>query len=335
MKLISIIVPVYNIDAYISDCITSILNSTYPEYELIIVNDGSIDSSLEIITKFQKNDSRISIINQDNSGLSVARNNGLDYSNGDYITFIDGDDVISPVYIETLIKLAHKHDADIVIVDYKRFKSQHLNYLSYVESKDEKVMVFKNNISSLEQLYGENGLQFTVSWGKLYVKEIFDDLRFPQKVIHEDEFLAHILLHRSNVTVYSKRKLYYYRIREGSITSSARSINALLNGIEAFIERDIFFRAQNFSSLLFPNSKKLLLLLIELIEIRSISENRSNTALVNTCARLIMTIKKTKSFRLNLAIALLDFSPKISIKLLRLYLFIRKSTHQIKIRYSR
>lgn len=235
---ISIIVPVYKVEKYIDKCIKSILNQTFRDFELILVNDGSPDKCGEICNNYLKIDNRIKVINKENGGLSSARNAGLNIARGEYIGFIDSDDYINKNMYEILYNEAIKNEADITICEFQNV------YENSDEVRD-KLSAFKvfnyNNIEALEQLYKEKSVQFVVSWNKLYKKGIFLDVKYDEGKIHEDEFIIHKLLYKSKKTIFIPVKLYYYLQRENSIMQSKFNKNNL-DFIDALEQRMIFFK---------------------------------------------------------------------------------------------
>ncbi len=212
-ELISIIVPVYNVERYLEKCINSIIAQTYDNIEIILVNDGSTDDSTSIIARFEKVDSRVRSYSQDNGGLSAARNTGIDNAKGRYIAFVDGDDYIHPRMVEILYNNLINTDSDISVCD--------LFWISEEEKTEEyidnNITVF-NGINVLRKMIRDD-LISVVAWNKLYKREIFNSLRYPVGRLHEDEFVIHRILSQCNRSVYSTAKLYYYIRREGSIVA--------------------------------------------------------------------------------------------------------------------
>ena len=213
-KLISVIVPLYNCEKYIKDCLQSILTNTYKNLEIIVVNDGSTDKSLEEAQKVK--DDRVTIITQKNGGLSDARNKGLSLAKGEYINFVDADDVVASDFYEYLVKVLNDFsDADMVVCDLLRFPDRELPIFNDVDSE---TVVLDSMIQKMEHLKN-NGDVFDVQMNKLFKREIFNDIRFPVGLVHEDAYVIFNEMLNCRKLVYLKKKMYGYRTnREGSIT---------------------------------------------------------------------------------------------------------------------
>lgn len=212
--LISIIIPIYNVEKYLKRCVDSVLNQTYSNLEIILVDDGSKDSCSDICDLYSKKDSRIKVIHKINGGLSDARNKGIEIARGSYLGFVDSDDFIHPKMYEILYKNMVKTEADMSICSFKKVYNGEMDDFR------------TNNIFSCTResgyyhLYDQYGLDTIVAWNKLYKKCLFDDIRYPIGKIHEDEFIIHHLIGLCNKIVYTDAELLYYFQREGSITGS-------------------------------------------------------------------------------------------------------------------
>lgn len=212
-KLISVIVPVYNVERYLERCIQSIKSQTYKNLEIILVNDGSGDASGTICEEYAKKDARIQVIHQDNKGLSAARNKGLDLASGSLIIFIDSDDYINVRMIEILYENLTKQNADISICDFRRMSDDEES----METEQNSGHECMSGIEFCHELYRERQVQAVAAWNKLYRIEVFDGARYPEGKSHEDEFLTYQLLYNARKVVYTKAKLYYYIQRPDSI----------------------------------------------------------------------------------------------------------------------
>lgn len=231
MDLISVVVPIYNIDAYLYQCVSSIVGQTYRHLEIILVDDGSTDNAVEICEYFREIDSRIKVISQPNTGLVSARKAGLNAATGEYVFYVDGDDWIEPDCLLHYHRLAVAHGADIVIGDYKRDflgKSEIIRNLIctgvYKRNRIEKE-IFPTMIS--HGPFFNHGIK-TYSWGKLYKRSLILDLQnqVPTEVFFpEDAALVYPAIVESQTIVIGDMALYNYRQRPGSIIRTAYSDN--------------------------------------------------------------------------------------------------------------
>lgn len=220
MPRLSIIVPIYNVEKYLSRCIESILNQTFKDFELILVNDGSTDNCKEICEKYKRMDSRIIVANKKNGGLSSARNLGIDISKGDYIGFVDSDDFIDVHMYEILLNTINAYDSDIVICDYYKVNEYDIKKYEKMKSNNKDIKVENiNNIDVIERIITRD-IKIVVAWNKIYKRSLFDNLRYKEGVICEDEFLAHRIFYKCNKVSIINQKLYYYIQRKGSIINS-------------------------------------------------------------------------------------------------------------------
>jgi len=226
---ISVIVPIYNVEKYLKKCLDSIVNQTYKNLEIILVNDGTKDSSGEIAVEFAEIDKRIIIINQENAGLSAARNSGIEISTGDYISFIDSDDYVSLNYFELLARGAKEFNADIVTCPYEKFTEDEIPKKLDIEeaiipyTKKQVLDIFHFSSSK-----PNNQKSFTnMAWAKLYKRKIFNSLRYPVGRVQEDDAVAHVFYHEADVFAHVKGGLYYYLQRPNSIMGERSKRNAL------------------------------------------------------------------------------------------------------------
>lgn len=238
--LISVIVPIYNVEKYLRDCITSIINQSYTNLQIILVNDGSKDNCINICKEYQKKDNRIIIIDKSNGGLSDARNAGIKMAKGKFICFIDSDDVVNRYYIEYLYNALISQKAQIAICKFGRFSE--IDDLNEKKDRCNKINYNTvNNITACEQIYNKNYYVYcTVVWNKLYRKTLFDKISFPNGRLHEDEFTSYKLLYSSSKIVELSNQLYYYRFSPNSIMN--KKINKTkLDVLDALNERLAFF----------------------------------------------------------------------------------------------
>ncbi len=239
--LISIIVPVYNVEKYLDRCVESIVNQTYTNLEIILVDDGSPDNCPAICDEWSKKDNRIKVIHKENGGLSDARNIGLAVAAGDYIAFVDSDDWIHSDYIKILYSSLIKNNADISVCDINIVDD---NSDIPIINEQHTTKIF-DNASAMKSLV--QGVEFASNvWNKLYSVELLKNEYFKVGKYHEDEFFSYRIISKINSAVYNNIKLYYYYQRSGSIMNSF-SIKHL-DMLEVYIER-IGFLEKNYSDL--------------------------------------------------------------------------------------
>lgn len=233
--LISLIIPIYKVEDYLSRCIDSILRQTYVNLEVILVDDGSPDSCGQICDEYARKDARIRVIHKKNGGLSDARNAALDIAQGEYITFIDSDDWINIEYVKKLYELISNTNSDIAVCNFIRTSEEKLSYSDFKEE----IHVF-SNLEALEQLTGKFYEQLVIACGKLYKKGLFKTIRFPVGKLHEDEFITYKLIYKAKKIVLTTAQLLYYWQREDSIMGASSSLKSRFHAIEALKERAIF-----------------------------------------------------------------------------------------------
>lgn len=226
-ELISIVIPVYKVEEYVNRCIDSILNQTYTNYELILVDDGSPDRSGEICDQYADRDQRIKVIHQKNQGPSAARNKGIDLAKGKYLMFVDADDYITPDCLQCMRNTADEFEADFVASDFMAIKE--FGIPTEIDADGEaKVLTPEQAIETM--LLAD---QFDVSpWAKLYRAELFHGIRYPEGKIFEDLGTTYKLIARSKRPVYLPKKLYYYFLRQGSIMHDRQFDRKNMQGIE-------------------------------------------------------------------------------------------------------
>lgn len=217
---ITVIVPVYNVENYLRKCLDSIIAQTYKNIEIIVVNDGSTDTSGEICKEFVEIDHRIIYIEQENAGLSAARNTGLENMSSDYVTFVDSDDWIEQDYVETLYKKITEYQADIAVGNYYSFNESegmfyfHISGDSYYEEVYDNVSIFENLYESQEM----KSFALISAWGKLYKAGLFEQLRFDMGKLGEDGYLNQKIYLLAEKIVYIHKGIYSYRIRNNSLS---------------------------------------------------------------------------------------------------------------------
>ena len=219
-KLISIIVPVYNVEEYLKQCLDSILEQTFSNYEVILVNDGSTDSSGLICQEYAEKDVRIRYFEKENGGISDARNYGIEQVKGEYLTFVDSDDFLDASHLNVLYNALVNNDVDISIANYTNYQTSTATfYLHTFGDYYEKIYTSEELIDDLSFLE-RNDLSFSTIWGSLYKKSVFSFLRFPKGVIGEDVALIYKMYTQVDKIVYVHKDTYIYRENDSGISKS-------------------------------------------------------------------------------------------------------------------
>ena len=235
-ELISIVVPIYNVEKYLRMCLDSIEQQTYSNIEVLLINDGSPDSSGEICQEYVARDSRFRYFEKENAGLSDARNYGIERSNGMYLTFVDSDDWLSLTYVEDLYQAAIRNDADTVVSHYTIYNESDKNYYVHIwDDYYEKTCTGEELVLELPSLE-LNGYIYITSWGILFKKELFNNIRFPKGKVIEDSRTNYKLFFRSNKVAYIHKEIYYHREGIESIGSGVNE-KLLTDVLECLLER--------------------------------------------------------------------------------------------------
>ncbi|WP_024867330.1 glycosyltransferase [Butyrivibrio sp. FCS014] len=235
-EIVSIIVPIYNVERYLVRCLESIINQSYANLEIILVDDGSTDGSGKICDKYGLKDSRIKVIHRSNGGLSAARNSGLSVASGEYIAFVDSDDYIDSNMVESMFLCAQKNNATVVTCGRMRVSGDCFEPQKVVEG--EKVVASEE---AIRQIFIGGYISEAV-WDKLFKREAIINKRFPEGEINEDIELVIAILGDAEKIVYLGEALYFYCENEGSITRSGYKHNKMimlkhLRNIEDYICR--------------------------------------------------------------------------------------------------
>lgn len=260
--LVTIIVPVYNVHAYVGECIESLLRQTYTNLEIILVDDGSTDGSGELCEEYAHKDNRIRVIHQENQGLSGARNTGLDHASGEYVAFVDSDDCVISVFIARLYRLLQKYHADIAACGYvrepekmqKQTKSRHgsLNNIQFFKNDKRVTNICMSSEEMLRQWHGKYKKYETVAWNKLYHANVLNGssdnrkIRFPQGRKHEDVLTSHRIVENAERIALTTQVLYRYRSREDSITGRTAFGEGVGDNLSAQRQRMAFFRKRRY-----------------------------------------------------------------------------------------
>jgi len=221
--LVSVIVPVYNVEKYIRKCLHSIIVQTYENIEIILIDDGSSDNSGKIIDAYASRDPRIKVVHQRNSGLSAARNKGIEVSTGDYLTFIDSDDHITKDYVEYLYSLLKKDDFRSPLALCSLMNVYSSGKQTDCGDGSEKVLSGKDCI----EMMCYHDLVDTCAYAKLGKRELYDKVKFPVGQLFEDIATTYLLFDQCQTVACGFKPKYYYVIREDSIVTSSFKLNKL------------------------------------------------------------------------------------------------------------
>ena len=280
MPKISVIVPVYKVEQYIHRCIDSILNQTFSDFELILVDDGSPDNCGKICDEYAQKDSRIHVIHKPNGGLSDARNAGIEWtfanSDSEWIIFIDSDDWIHNATLEKLYDANISNNTPISSCGFERTTGEE----PVIDTNK-----IKTYVTTPEKFYLENNVNATIACAKLYKKECFTSIRYPVGKLHEDEFTTYKILFEYNTLSIVDAPLYMYFQNENGIMLSQWNPKRL-DAIEAYKEQLLFFKNKNLSAIEKEQATALL---------TYISKCISNVRKTNMCAikklKIITTLK--------------------------------------------
>lgn len=240
-ELVSVIVPIYNVEKYLKRCIESIIGQTYKNLEIILVNDGSLDNSICICEEYAKLDNRIKIIDKKNGGLSSARNAGIDVAKGVYLIFVDSDDYVAPNMIENLYSSVKKNNVKMAIGNYSLVDDMG----NLIQSLDRELLeecVLTKEEYLMNMTRNMDGT-YVVAWNKIYSKDLWLNYRYPVGKIHEDEFAIHNIICQCEDISCIDDVIYYYVQRDGSIMAEEK-IMSRLDAVEAKIQRLGYFLSE-------------------------------------------------------------------------------------------
>ncbi len=313
--LISIIVPIYNVEKYLNRCIESIVNQTYKNLEIILVDDGSPDNCPQICDEWKKKNNRIKVIHKKNGGLSDARNAGLDIAQGEYIAFVDSDDWILPNMYQKLMKVMKDTNSDIVQCNYERVLDDDCREI--MNNNNPKVISFDAH-DALKNLIEENNLNQMV-WNKLFKKELFENLLFEVGMLNEDDFITYQLFSKANKISYVDSKEYCYLIRNTSIMGESYSIKRL-DGLEARYRQYNFYK-KNYIDLAVICKKSLIFYLVYCLQktysIKNKKEKKNATLIIKDYFKVLKKdkIEMELNFKEKIWFILMKISLKITAKL--------------------
>ena len=243
--IISVIVPVYNVEKWLPRCLDSILNQTFIDFEVVLVNDGSLDNSLQICKEYEKKDNRIKVFTKENGGLSDARNYGIRHSQGKYLIFIDSDDFIDKEYVEKLYNAILKNNAQIAMCGYYMTDEAGNKLNVTLSSRELNIPNNKKVISGRELLkysYKKNGFANEGVWTKIYFAELFDPLFFKKDRLFEDAWIAPYIFYDIKKVALVNIPLYNYVQRNGSIANSGWNSKKFKDKNDYHIDRLKFYK---------------------------------------------------------------------------------------------
>lgn len=240
-KLVSVIIPVYKVEKYLPMCVDSVLNQTYQNLEVILVDDGSPDDCPAICDEYAKKDKRIRVIHQKNAGLSMARNAGLDICTGDYITFVDSDDALHVAFVARLLAACEENGAEIAVGDF--MKATPAEYLPKIAAPlaNKPVRVVDGREANMMLYRRSEWVRMVTAWGKLFRRELLETERFPDVKLHEDEALIYKLLYRSQQVAMVDGALYLYTANQGGLMAN-RFTPERMTMLDILDERLAFYR---------------------------------------------------------------------------------------------
>ncbi|WP_022765635.1 glycosyltransferase family 2 protein [Butyrivibrio sp. XPD2006] len=221
--LVSIIMPVYNAQKVVGRAVESVLNQTLKDFELIIVNDGSSDSSGEILREYAKKDSRINYIDKANEGVAITRNSALDAVKGEMIAFVDADDYVRKDFLERMVSIKKDNNAQMAVCGFERFATDTPD-LKTTYTPEIKVW---DHGEAMKNCYGVYGLRMSgILWNKIYDANLFEGIRFPENLKNEDEFVLPKLVDKCSKVAFTNEVFYYYFENSNSITTNNKYMSS-------------------------------------------------------------------------------------------------------------
>lgn len=239
--LVSVVVPVYNVKNYVKACVFSLVGQTYPNLEIILIDDGSTDGSGAECDVLAELDPRIIVFHKSNGGLSDARNFGIYHARGNFISLVDSDDIVAPTYIDRLmLPFEDSEQIDISVCSYELFsRDEEVENINCGESGYELI----SSVKALEMLCEPvRSTQLEIACAKIFKITLFDNIEFPVGKVHEDTATTYKLYYAARCVAISQEKLYLYRQRNDSITADFKPSN--MDMITNLMERDLFYHAR-------------------------------------------------------------------------------------------
>lgn len=238
MKKISVVIPVYNVEKYLSECLDSVVNQTYKNLQIILVDDGSTDFSGKICDVYAEKDNRITVVHQKNAGAGAAKNTGLDLVKGEYFSIIDSDDYIELDMYEKMVNSLEKYNVDIVQCLFRNvFVNDSFDRKYKIKSNYPKVLTSKRFLK--EYLYD---WKYAIFWNKLFKSSLLKEIRFPVGRKIDDEFFTYKLVCNAKKVVNIDNILYNYRMRKTSVMNENDTDRFIYDRIDCFVERYDYIR---------------------------------------------------------------------------------------------
>lgn len=287
MVELSIIVPVYNVEEFLQECVESLINNDFASKEIILVDDGSTDDSGNICDEYAQKYDYIKVVHKENGGLSSARNCGIEHANGKYLGFVDSDDVVADDMYREMMSCAMLHNADMVVCGIYNFHGDISNKTTGVHSQN--TVVYETN-EKYRLFIDHNGMgDYAVN--KIYLKSLFDTIRFPQGKSFEDIYTSYKIYEKANKVVCLDKDFYYYRYRVDSISRSAKYNPNMVNIVYSVSEQYEFIK-KNASEYLDLASQKFLdanmVLLEHLYSNKMIFKEKNITELIRENIRILL-----------------------------------------------
>lgn len=249
-KLVSVIIPVYNVEKYLEECVQSVLHQTYPNIEIILVDDESPDKCPELCDRFANEHEAVTVIHKKNGGLSDARNAGIEVARGDCFAFIDSDDYIAPNMLEVMLDRMERDGSDMSICCFTMVNEISGEPKKTVGEQSDRVI----DPSGFWHIYKNNGSYSVSSCNKIFRRELFDNLRYSLGRLHEDEFIIHRIVDKCEKISLVSKPMYFRRYRQGSIMTS-RTAKREWDCMDAMFDRYGYFMGNNEYDLAFDAVK--------------------------------------------------------------------------------
>lgn len=238
---LSIIIPIYNVEKYLVETLETVLAQTFKDFELILVDDGSTDGSGRICDEFAKKDSRIRVIHKENAGVSEARNTGVQSAKGEYIGFVDSDDIIEPCMYELMISAAKKYNCDIIQCEHDRDPQLSCNDYRILDNENFEINSGDKIVRDIFIKKGARCTNILALWSKVYKRELFEGIVFPPGKVYEDEARTYQIILKTNRVGELNLPLYHYVKRDNSIITGI-AVHKCLDRAWALKDRMEFFR---------------------------------------------------------------------------------------------